>query len=302
MIIYASLGSFIVDDIHYADGHKVHGIIGGAGVYAIYGMRVWLPPPDSQQIGYVLHCDPTYATLLDTLNISLIKHTHPYTPRGLNVFDTEGHRTFTYLQPIIHTQPSDLPHEWTQSIQILHLICSPDRLRQILPQMNPATSVLWEPVPWSTEDVFDVAHLVTIFSPNHEEAAKYLNTQSTDIEWMAKEIYRRIQTVVVIRAGSQGSCVCVKNKVTWVPAYPTHPVDVTGAGNAYCGGYAVGWVKTKGDPVLSAYYGSVSASYAIEQVGPPLHLEGAYDRLKFFISQTDLERSHWIENNSNKCI
>ncbi|EIE88496.1 hypothetical protein RO3G_13207 [Rhizopus delemar RA 99-880] len=61
----------------------------------------------------------------------------------------------------------------------------------------------------------------------------------------------------------------------WTPAYwdwkkdQEHIVDVTGAGNAFCGGYAAGWVQTEQDPVQSALYGAVSASFVVEQIGVP---------------------------------
>jgi hypothetical protein len=35
--IYASIGSLIIDDIIYQDGTEVKNILGGGGVFAIYG-------------------------------------------------------------------------------------------------------------------------------------------------------------------------------------------------------------------------------------------------------------------------
>jgi hypothetical protein len=37
--IFASIGSLIIDDIIYRDGRKVHNVLGGAGVFAIYGIK-----------------------------------------------------------------------------------------------------------------------------------------------------------------------------------------------------------------------------------------------------------------------
>lgn len=45
-------------------------------------------------------------------------------------------------------------------------------------------------------------------------------------------------------------------------------VDPTGAGNAFLGAYAVGYLET-GSVIEAACYGSVGASFAIEQVGMP---------------------------------
>src|SRR5262249_30927918 len=50
-------------------------------------------------------------------------------------------------------------------------------------------------------------------------------------------------------------------------------VDVTGAGNAYCGGFLVGLAET-GDLGQAGRYGAVSASFALEQFGAVFPLEG----------------------------
>ena len=52
-----------------------------------------------------------------------------------------------------------------------------------------------------------------------------------------------------------------------VPAYPTAAPDPTGAGDAFCGGFLAGLLRTK-DPVLAACFGTVSASFAVEGFGP----------------------------------
>ena len=59
-----------------------------------------------------------------------------------------------------------------------------------------------------------------------------------------------------------------------VPAYPVkHIVDVTGAGNAYCGGFVYG-LATTGDALQAGWYGGVSASLALHQFGALYPLDG----------------------------
>jgi ribokinase len=41
---------------------------------------------------------------------------------------------------------------------------------------------------------------------------------------------------------------------------------LTGAGDSFCGGFSVGYLKT-GDAVEAAFYGTVSASFVIEGFG-----------------------------------
>ena len=44
-------------------------------------------------------------------------------------------------------------------------------------------------------------------------------------------------------------------------------VDETGAGNAYCGGFVVGYVESGGDSLVAGRYGTVSSTFALTQVG-----------------------------------
>lgn len=74
--------------------------------------------------------------------------------------------------------------------------------------------------------------------------------------------------VIVIKAGRRGSFIYdARTRRRWnVPAYPTEIVDVTGAGDAYCGGFMVGYQETD-DPVLAGCYGAVSASFVLQGFG-----------------------------------
>lgn len=83
---------------------------------------------------------------------------------------------------------------------------------------------------------------------------------------------------LVVRASKYGTMIIDFSRTAhWIPAYWSwwvkedgeHVVDVTGAGNAFCGGYAYGWVKTHGDALESAYYGAISASFVVEKMGVP---------------------------------
>ncbi|BEJ05985.1 hypothetical protein CcaverHIS641_0305070 [Cutaneotrichosporon cavernicola] len=78
--------------------------------------------------------------------------------------------------------------------------------------------------------------------------------------------------VVAVRCGASGACIGTVEGLRWVPSFfegEQHRVrDVTGAGNAFIGGYIAG-LRLTGDPYTAALYGMVSASFVIEQLGPP---------------------------------
>ncbi|KAI7862429.1 Ribokinase-like protein [Spinellus fusiger] len=309
--LYASMGSLIIDDIHYEDGSKQTNVLGGAGIYAIYGMRCWSIPAKS--IAYVVHtgfdCPPAIDTQLQSLGISLSSHHHKdhHTPRGLNIFSANDHRDFTYVHPILHIHPADFPVAWIESIRVMHLITSSQRASDILREWQTMdngttrTDFIWEPVPWTClPDQFsvmiEIARHMAVFTPNHEEAASMLGIDwlalaeeqgaHTAIETLALQLLAAlyqdsassVSVVVVLRASKYGSVVVShQHPLTWVPAYwkdgdsthSCHVKDVTGAGNAFCGGYAVGWGETR-DAIQACCYGAVAASYAVEQVGVPI--------------------------------
>jgi ribokinase len=75
--------------------------------------------------------------------------------------------------------------------------------------------------------------------------------------------------------GAAGSLVAGQGETpVAVPAAPVARVeDVTGAGNAYCGGFLVGLAET-GDLARAGRYGAVSASFALEQLGAVFPIAG----------------------------
>ncbi|KAI8393299.1 Ribokinase-like protein [Radiomyces spectabilis] len=314
--VYSSVGSLIIDNIRFEDGREQLNILGGAGIFAIYGMRLWQPRSLSKSIGYVVQKGFDYPESLDkelhSLEMSLIEKVHEDKPttRGWNYFGAHDHRDFEYVHPIIRTTPADYPDAWILSIRIAHIISSADRAIDIvndwrkretaLNKTSPPTDFIWEPLPWAClpenlEMACQAAKMVNILSPNHEEAAALLGLGLKQlinqhglhgaVEYCARQLFEKTfcglpGRVIVIRTGKHGAAVVHSPDTTtkglvirWIPAYwkdPTQVQDVTGAGNAFCGGYAVGWIETNKDPMKSCLYGAVSASYAVEQVGVPV--------------------------------
>ncbi|KAI9282273.1 Ribokinase-like protein [Sporodiniella umbellata] len=301
-----SVGSLIIDDIYYEDGRKVYNVLGGAGVFAIYGMRVWENPPQSQKIGYIVQKGFDHPKdldeQLDQLNVSLIskQHSDKHTTHGINRFGANDHRDFEYKYPIIRTTTNDYPDSWVHSMKMVHIISIAERAMDVVNewrQRDPTsqTQFIWEPLPWAClpenfSKICEAAQQIDIISPNHEEIADMLGFEFEEllsknnedfkqtVEFCSEEFFKAIDkssVTLVIRASKYGAFINTRDIKQWVPAYwnwkteQDRVVDVTGAGNAFCGGYAAGWVKTQKDPVLSALYGTVSASYVVEQIGVP---------------------------------
>ncbi|KAJ5871252.1 uncharacterized protein N7529_003605 [Penicillium soppii] len=153
--------------------------------------------------------------------------------------------------------------------------------------------VIWEPAPLSCkpenlQDCLEVAALVDVFSPNHLELAALFDTSASSdraeierlaLKFLANGVGPEKKGVVIIRVGETGCLVQSRNLVSqWLHPFhiagigeqqATKVIDPTGAGNAFLGGYSIGYLQTGGDIIQAACYGSVAASFALEQVGMP---------------------------------
>ena len=73
---------------------------------------------------------------------------------------------------------------------------------------------------------------------------------------------------IVIKRGARGQMLydSISKKHWEVPAYAARGIDLTGAGDSFCGGFLAGYQKTY-DPVQAVLHGSISASLTIEGSG-----------------------------------
>jgi len=91
-------------------------------------------------------------------------------------------------------------------------------------------------------------------------------------EFLARGIGPTNDGAVVVRMGKEGCFVASLEERKWLPSYhedASRVIDPTGGGNGFLGGFAVGLVRSGGDVVDAARWGSVAASFAIEQIGMP---------------------------------
>lgn len=89
-----------------------------------------------------------------------------------------------------------------------------------------------------------------------------------DVAGVARRLAAHGPSTVAVKMGEAGCLVydAATDAIRQIPAYPTDVRDPTGAGDAFCGGFAAGYLLT-GDAGEAARYGTVSASFAIEQFG-----------------------------------
>jgi ribokinase len=116
----------------------------------------------------------------------------------------------------------------------------------------------------------DMLGHIDVFMPSDQEVESLFRDEPAEMdarqcaEWFAA----RGPSIVVIKLGSEGALVHERNTGQFwhVPALPVRALDVTGAGDTFCGGFMAELVK-HGDPVRAAITGTVSASLAIQDYG-----------------------------------
>jgi sugar/nucleoside kinase (ribokinase family) len=122
--------------------------------------------------------------------------------------------------------------------------------------------------PGLKKDVSEVARGLDGFLPSEMEVRSYYRNEAFDLWEAAAEFGSMGCKNVVIKRGANGCILLnVESGNRWqLPAYPANVRDVTGAGDAFGGGFVTGLADT-GDPVEAALRGLVSASIVIEGVG-----------------------------------
>ncbi|QSZ29809.1 hypothetical protein DSL72_004327 [Monilinia vaccinii-corymbosi] len=154
--------------------------------------------------------------------------------------------------------------------------------------------IIWEPLPPSCkfselENLMNAIAVVDIFSPNHIELAQFFGLDISTLTFsrslieglgnkvLGRGIGRDNKGTVIIRCGPEGCCIWYRKQSKWVWIEPywigegkKRVVDATGAGNAFLGGFVVGWERSGGDEVLGCVFGGVSAGLVCESIGVPI--------------------------------
>jgi len=209
-------------------------------------------------------------------------------------------KDFRYLTPKKQVDADSLTPQLLRA-RCFHLICSParlvalaTRLRERLAEERIAAAplIVWEPVPdlcipEQREALRAALRLVDVVSPNHREQAGFFGRRGEsardgsvdrdDVTWHSHEMLQAGARAVVVRCGREGCYVARGGGFRWVPAChrsAEEVVDPTGAGNAFLGGLGVALARGR-DLVEAAAWGSVAASFAVEQVGLPVRRDGA---------------------------
>lgn len=283
---YFSIGNVIIDDIILPDGASRMGRLGGGAVHAVMGMRVW-----NKRVGLAAPVGADFASsrqladLAGHFDLAGLKVRSQPTPRAWQLFETDGTRNEVFRTSFaemlaICLSPSELPAFYDPPAGV-HLHCSPQEVPLWVAALRQrgCELILWEPwdgfcIAENLAEFFRYAALVDVVSPNLDEARHLTGLQPPEQVLQALTAGPGAR-IAALRMGASGSLVADSSGNFFrIPAYPVAaPVDVTGAGNAYCGGFIVGLAES-GSLQQAGWQGGVSASFALHQFGALYPLDG----------------------------
>ncbi|KAL8782935.1 MAG: hypothetical protein Q9213_004991 [Squamulea squamosa] len=338
---FVTLGMFIIDEIHYQPPKKPDiDVMGGAGMYAALGARLFRPPPSASRVGWIVHeghdFPPHIKSAIESWQTSceFIQTPERETTRACNRYEPNGHRAFQYLNEKIRLDEESLSLAQLTS-RTYHLVCSAQRCIDLVKGIRARRNgevqnqddaeimclltldpvFIWEPVPdlCKTSELgkcLEALQHVDVFSPNLEEFCSLLGIkidllQPSDwsqLRQKCEEVIEptalRRRATAVIRLGERGCYIAqLGRRYLRLPAYyeqestdtpiemaefdkqkPDDPIldsvgrviDPTGGGNAFLGGFAIGLLQSGANNIReAAIYGTIAASFVIEQVGVP---------------------------------
>jgi ribokinase len=279
----AFVGHVTLDDVVLSDGRAAMGQIGGAAIYsAVGGHLAGISVTLTAKVG------PGFpgrlARELRAAGIRWKGASGP--PAHLSqwvLYERDGSRQYVahpgssgHLEAAPRpggVDPSDLPG-------LVHLAPMPPSIQAEWVDVLVGSS---RSVTMDTAEVFieagearilGLVPMLTAFLPSQVEAA--LLYGSDDMERAAASLRALGAGIVVIKLGAEGSLLATADEIVHVPAHKVVPVDSTGAGDAYCGGFVAGLAAGVG-PLEAAKLGTAAAAVTVQQFGALTPLAGGQE-------------------------
>ena len=272
------VGAVLIDDLLFADGTRQENVPGGAGLYALAGAAIFDAKP-VLLTGTGRDFSQTFGPWMERNGLGThgLRFADDRSPRNVLKYHTDGGRTETPVFGLDHfariePRPDDIAR-FSQSARAIYVFRNTDAFwdgfRQIEFAERPL--VLWEIAldacyPENLPRIEAILANVDALSINLDEARGIFATD--DEEDVLRRLAEWPVRAVFLRAGARGSYVLCAGKTTFVPSLPVEAVDVTGGGNAFGGGALAGLAQGL-SARDAAIMGTVAASFAVSQYGPP---------------------------------
>jgi sugar/nucleoside kinase (ribokinase family)/fructoselysine-6-P-deglycase FrlB-like protein len=278
------VGNLTIDDVVLPDGTTRMSSVGGNSLYTALGVRLWQP-----HVGLVTRRGEDFprdlTSVLHGLGVAtdgIVDIAGP-TVRNWVVYENNGDRHWIYRTPRersreVAVQAVDLPVEWleVEPPPVVHITAMPlaaaeaivDAVRRLSARAIITLDTHEDYVVDYRQRLRDLAARVDAFLPSRAEVADLVGY---DDPHRALSTLMSLPTpIIVIKLGADGVLVWDKAQGTvYQVGIARGPVvDVTGAGDAFCGGFAAG-LSFGCSALESAQRGTISASYAVAGFGSP---------------------------------
>jgi sugar/nucleoside kinase (ribokinase family) len=268
---YLTVGNLLVEDVVTPDGVRVLDRLGGDALYAAIGARAFA---DDVRMAVRLgrgFPPELVRTLEDAgLGAGLIRSEHDAVRLWVEL-GIEGGARFTFQSGTYvdaTPTPDELPAELAARLDAVHVAPVPfEQMEALVAWARPlARLVTVDPhyehmgADWSR-----ILPHIDAFLPSRDEATALL------AGWPGPEpAARRIASMgartVVIKLGDEGSIGLRGHELVRLPAADAAPVDATGCGDAFCGGFLAGLAETD-DLRTAMTYGTVAAGIVARDHG-----------------------------------
>ena len=249
------VGNLTIDDVVHANGETTMASPGGNTLHAAAGARIW-----GVSVGVVARVGADFpAAALDRLRDAGIDtlglHRIPGpTVRNWVVYEQDGRRSWVYRTPPersleVAPCPEDLPAEWAARdgrTPVVHVAAMPfqsaARVVDHVRAHGPAVVTLDTHEAWTVgraELLALAGRQVDVFLPSREELVAIVGYDDPDKA--CRELLDEGVPAVVVKCGTEGAVLGTANgPVLRIAAPEVDAVDVTGAGDSFCGGLAAG--------------------------------------------------------------
>jgi sugar/nucleoside kinase (ribokinase family) len=268
-------GSLTIDDLVFADGSTQWAVPGGNAAYAAMGALLWT---ESASIVAPIGADYPVEALDKRIDLSRCRRV-ARTLRNWGLYEDDGQRHFVSrsatrnwhefspqtedvrsgLQTAAHIAP--MPHDIAAEL-----------IRELRRNGTPSISFDLD-----DHDLLGNANLATItklmcdvdlFLPSHQDTlAMFPDTSPLESLRRLRALAPGV-TLIAIKCGAGGVIGHVAGAREWVhiPSLRVNLVDVTGAGDAFCGGVLASYAELS-DPIEALLCGAVAASFCVEGFG-----------------------------------
>ncbi len=295
---YIIVSTAVTDRVYAHGAGRVEEQLGGAGVYALSGIRLWTENC-CLVTGIGRDFPERHAEWFRrnrcTMEGLMVKD--PHTAVSQIRYFADGERIETPPFGAEHyrkmeASPAEL-EPWLKSARGVYIFkeCDAAYWESVLEmKQRYGFRLLWEinadsAVPERLEQVRGIAKQCDIFSINKTESLRMLSASS--LEEAAGQLGKWEVPLIFLRAGEKGALMLSGGSVSSVPPVKD-PVmkDPTGCGNGSCAAVLYGFCEGFG-PVRCGLMGSISAAHIMEQYGPPVTTQDDTENAFTLLSQME---------------